>query len=767
MKPAISAVTAARLIIGVRLRRLLNRLSALRAGRTRPGGAPARVGTAGKREGGLGLGLVIVLALGWTAVSATTDFFAKVMRLHAPGWSAGDPLPWAALSCFTVEAGLLLLAVILLALANKELAAAQWDLEWLATLPSPLRTLLGVRIAERALINPTGLLVLAPFLATMAWKMGHGWVGLLVGPLVALPLLAMAGALEALVDTGLRLRVPPHRLRNLQALFTITGSVLFYLALAQSMGGRELRFPWIAQLPPWFSWTPPGLAVGALVPGTPALIKLACLMTTAALLVLAVYHWLQRQLAQGVAAAGVRESARHLPRDGGAPAARWRLPILSPLLARELRLLARDRNFMVQTMVMPLLIVGFQLFLSTGRDKGGLSLSSIGFDHLAALGFGIASYTLMFSAFQTLNSEGKALWLLFTFPRRLEDVLGEKARLWGLVALTYPLALFAAAAVARGGLYPDELPGLLIALCGVPIYGVIATSLGVFGADPLAQEAQRKIRPGYAYLYMLLASLFVYAIYATSWWQRLALLIITATLAVAMFQKARDRLPYLLDPSAAPPPAVSLADGMMAALLFMVLQGLVGLMLTRGREPPSGNQLLIAFVVAGAITALGTRIAQQAAKMRGIPQVLGAAWGRAVLRGLLVGLAAGAVGLGYVLLLSRLGDLARSLEKTSLSMPAPGPWLIVLAVTAAPIFEEIIFRGLVFGGLRRSMGFPAAALLSALIFAVVHPALGAAPVFAMALGAAWVYERSGMLLGPMMVHATYNAMVVGVHLLAR
>jgi ABC-2 type transport system permease protein len=36
--------------------------------------------------------------------------------------------------------------------------------------------------------------------------------------------------------------------------------------------------------------------------------------------------------------------------------------------------------------------------------------------------------------------------------------------------------------------------------------------------------------------------------------------------------------------------------------------------------------------------------------------------------------------------------------------------IAVLAIVAAPIFEEFIFRGLIFGGLRRSMGLYASML---------------------------------------------------------
>ena len=82
-------------------------------------------------------------------------------------------------------------------------------------------------------------------------------------------------------------------------------------------------------------------------------------------------------------------------------------------------------------------------------------------------------------------------------------------------------------------------------------------------------------------------------------------------------------------------------------------------------------------------------------------------------------------------------------------------------MVAAPIFEEFIFRGLVFGGLRRSLGLWPAVLASSAIFAIVHPAIAVFPVFGLGVCAALVYERTGFLLAPMLVHAVYNAAMLG------
>ena len=83
---------------------------------------------------------------------------------------------------------------------------------------------------------------------------------------------------------------------------------------------------------------------------------------------------------------------------------------------------------------------------------------------------------------------------------------------------------------------------------------------------------------------------------------------------------------------------------------------------------------------------------------------------------------------------------------------------------AAPIFEEFIFRGLIFGGLRRTVGLLPAVAASAAIFAVVHPPMSTLPVFALGVCTAIAYERTNVLLAPMLVHAIYNLCVLGYQL---
>jgi membrane protease YdiL (CAAX protease family) len=371
----------------------------------------------------------------------------------------------------------------------------------------------------------------------------------------------------------------------------------------------------------------------------------------------------------------------------------------------------------------------------------------------------MAAYALMFSALQTLNTEGNALWILYGVPRSLESVLREKAVLWGVVCLVYPYAIFA---LALGmGRPPLQVLGLaVVALAGVPIFAVIATALGVFASNPLEQIVQRRLRPSYMYLYMSLAGLYSYAIFASTVWERAGAIVLTALLGLALWQKARDHLPYLLDPSASPPSRVSLSDGLIAAMLFFVVQGVVTAIFAVSGQSISGGVLLIAFSVAGATAFLLMRFVFWRLKSAGVPTILGAGSRRALVWGVGAGVVAGLAGLAYVQLIRHTALFESARQSTTLG-PNDQLWLLALVVAAAPVFEEFIFRGLIFGGLRRTLGLGASMVASAAIFAVVHPPLAVIPVFGLGLATALVYDRTRLLAGPIAAHAVYNAIVVG------
>lgn len=95
-----------------------------------------------------------------------------------------------------------------------------------------------------------------------------------------------------------------------------------------------------------------------------------------------------------------------------------------------------------------------------------------------------------------------------------------------------------------------------------------------------------------------------------------------------------------------------------------------------------------------------------------------------------------------------------------LAWGSPGVMVASLlgTVVFAPILEEVVFRGLLYGTLRRRFGWPAAAVLSAAVFAGAHGygVAGFGSVFASGLMWAVAYEKTGSLLPGMAAHAANN-----------
>ncbi|MBI2773239.1 MAG: CPBP family intramembrane metalloprotease [Chloroflexi bacterium] len=82
---------------------------------------------------------------------------------------------------------------------------------------------------------------------------------------------------------------------------------------------------------------------------------------------------------------------------------------------------------------------------------------------------------------------------------------------------------------------------------------------------------------------------------------------------------------------------------------------------------------------------------------------------------------------------------------------------LVTSAAIAPFAEEILFRGLIFGGLAQRMPVALAAAISALLWALAHGVGVLLPIFVLGLGLAWVYWRTRSLWAAMLTHALVNA----------
>jgi membrane protease YdiL (CAAX protease family) len=91
------------------------------------------------------------------------------------------------------------------------------------------------------------------------------------------------------------------------------------------------------------------------------------------------------------------------------------------------------------------------------------------------------------------------------------------------------------------------------------------------------------------------------------------------------------------------------------------------------------------------------------------------------------------------------------------------PVQILLIVIAAPISEEICFRGMLFGGLREKLPRLAAALLAGVIFGGLHALTGITavpPLIAFGFVLCLLYEKTGSVVPGMMLHALNNSVAL-------
>lgn len=122
---------------------------------------------------------------------------------------------------------------------------------------------------------------------------------------------------------------------------------------------------------------------------------------------------------------------------------------------------------------------------------------------------------------------------------------------------------------------------------------------------------------------------------------------------------------------------------------------------------------------------------------------------------------------GYLLTVLKIETQGEALLDVLRGMASPAGFVIA-GVVAAPLVEEIFFRGFLFQGLRQGLGWNKAALISSAIFATMHLQLVAVlPTFLLGYVFAFIYNRSNSIWPGVILHFLVNsfAMCLAVALL--
>ena len=99
-------------------------------------------------------------------------------------------------------------------------------------------------------------------------------------------------------------------------------------------------------------------------------------------------------------------------------------------------------------------------------------------------------------------------------------------------------------------------------------------------------------------------------------------------------------------------------------------------------------------------------------------------------------------------------------------------WIVLagLPVLAAPIIEEVLYRGLIQSAFRQAGAGPwTSIVITSLMFAIMHWTVAephaVVSLFFLSLGFGWAYERTNSLLAPIVLHVLFNALNIGFVLL--
>lgn len=226
---------------------------------------------------------------------------------------------------------------------------------------------------------------------------------------------------------------------------------------------------------------------------------------------------------------------------------------------------------------------------------------------------------------------------------------------------------------------------------------------------------------------------------------------------------------------------VMTSDAVVVAAIIIVLLG--GL---QGAQPPSASEeksttLSLAGAVTGIVIQLGlcTALLTYLRLLRGLAPIQ--------LFGLREISLFRALGIGFLLLLPMLmvingtayqlhewmrgfwpdldGQEVVEAFRTSTD-PAAKVLMAVSAVLIAPLVEEVVFRGFIYAVIKRHTDGIYAAMCSSLLFAIVHLHVGTLiPLALLALFFCYMYERTGSLWVPMVLHGFFNGTSLTVMLL--
>ena len=117
---------------------------------------------------------------------------------------------------------------------------------------------------------------------------------------------------------------------------------------------------------------------------------------------------------------------------------------------------------------------------------------------------------------------------------------------------------------------------------------------------------------------------------------------------------------------------------------------------------------------------------------------------------------------GYHWVLYHWFDLEITMQDAAQVITEEHAWLeagyILTAIFAAPVYEELIFRGILFPYIVRHFGIAGGVLAVSVVFGLIHTHIPSIlPLFLLSVALCLVYWRTGSLWVSIGMHAIFNA----------
>lgn len=699
-----------------------------------------------------------VLRLPWSERRAKIDALAE--RWRRDGATAfvsdastfdvsGGPRGPAELHLVAAMLGAMALMSILcvvgnaLGLGNRDLARGDDPGQLLAAQPVSDRAAATARVVAAALTDPGFWLGVPVLLIVMHWRCGWGPWSIPVA-LALLPGMALMGAgLRVSVEELLRRSMSLTARRWFQGVATAVGMLLLLALIAPGL------------------WRPIGASIAWVgnscglehFPAAWALARPEPLVAAGAAGATLLLGILSAGIA--IALAGPLANEVHIPSRRRSGSRVW--TGLSAL-GKDLLLLRRDPLLLMQTLVIPAMLVGFQAVFNRGAAEDAIGDPR----HIAAVAMFVGAYPLGMVVLRAFASEVGLLWIPWMTTASPTRMLLGKA----MVGAALGASFSGVTVLVMHALGPNT-PWTWHAVAAVvacAVLGVMAVPLGALATKIERNTLVRRISWSAGWTLLAAEGTAMAALYVTPT-TAIANLIVLAALTAALWQRLDTMLPWILDPTDQPQPRLDAASACGSILAYSVIQTVFALStMLIGWSP--GDSLVLGSAAAAILTIIGSIVVMLRSRVPGtlracglLPRDGGAITVRRVVIALGLGVGTGLLCTAWGLAWSHFAEqLGLSSEGSDINGLGKGAFFL-LAVTIAPPVEEFLFRGLLLNAVLSWRGGAWALIGSTLLFAVLHPPLGWPAVAIAGFAFGVLALRSGWLLPSIVAHATYNGVI--------